>query len=167
MRASLCQIFGARPHPVSLRASGIVQVIVISVLLLLVGGVICALKYVAALEQPSKFYSTYQDAKQDGAVTRGWIPSFVPTSAFQIHEKHDLDSNAHWLKFRFPPADGKAIVARATKLDRGQSRSPRSRPNASWWQVEGNSRLEIYQLPVDGGYLAVDWTQSEAYYWNQ
>jgi hypothetical protein len=144
-----------------------VQLILISVAVVLAGAAVWALNYVAELERPSKLYSTYEDAKRDGAIARGWIPSCVPTSAFQIHEKHDVDSNAQWLNFRFPDAEGKAMVAGATKLDSRQRHLPRSHLYESWWQVEGNSRLEIYELPHKEGYLAVDWAQSQAYYWNE
>jgi hypothetical protein len=151
----------------SLRRSGILQVITISTVLIFVGAVIWALKYFAAQEQTYKFYATYEDAKRDGAITRGWVPNFVPTAAFQIQEKHDLDSNAQWLKFKFPPAGGKSMIAGMMRLDGSLRPSQISNPNESWWRVNANPLLEIYKVPGDGGYLGVDWAKSDAYYWNK
>jgi len=55
-------------------------------------------------------YATYVDAEQAGAVARGWIPAFVPRTATEIREAHDLDTNQQWLRFRVPPGDTAVAV---------------------------------------------------------
>ena len=55
-------------------------------------------------------YPTYADAERAGAVARGWIPSFVPRSATEIREVHDLDTNQQWLRFRVPQGDTSVAV---------------------------------------------------------
>ena len=47
-------------------------------------------------------YATYDDAKLDGAFERGWLPEWLPQSASEIHEAHDLDSNQRAFSFRLP-----------------------------------------------------------------
>lgn len=55
-------------------------------------------------EQIDESYSTYSDAKRAGAVERGWIPPFVPTSARDLEDSHDLDTNRQTLRFTIPPS---------------------------------------------------------------
>ena len=46
-------------------------------------------------------YATYGDAIAAGAQRRGWLPSFVPATATDIREVHDIDTNTQWLRFAF------------------------------------------------------------------
>lgn len=57
-------------------------------------------------------YPTFAEAIADGAVERGWIHDFVPVSATDIQESHNLDSNRQWLTFRFDAADLSTILER-------------------------------------------------------
>lgn len=50
-------------------------------------------------------YATHADAVADGAQLRGWLPTFVPATATDIREVHDLDTNQQWLRFRVPVGD--------------------------------------------------------------
>ena len=50
-------------------------------------------------------YATYGDAIAAGAQRRGWLPSFVPATATDIREVHDIDTNTQWLRFRVPVGD--------------------------------------------------------------
>ena len=49
-------------------------------------------------------YPTASDALADGAVERGWIPAWIPSTATDIHEVHNLDSNQSALSFTLPQA---------------------------------------------------------------
>ena len=53
-------------------------------------------------EIKDELYADYEAARLAGAVERGWIPDFVPQSAYDIRDIHDLDSNAQTLSFRAP-----------------------------------------------------------------
>jgi hypothetical protein len=55
-------------------------------------------------------YATWQEAKDAGAVQRGWIGSFVPTSAVDIKETHNIDTNVQTLLFAVPPSQVPAMV---------------------------------------------------------
>jgi hypothetical protein len=68
------------------------------------------LSLAACTEQMEESYSTWADADRAGAVTRGWIPTFIPASAREIRDSHDLDSNRQTLWFVLPPSDVAAMV---------------------------------------------------------
>ena len=46
-------------------------------------------------------YQNYEEIIEHAGIERGWIPKFIPTSAVNINEKHDLDTNEIILKFNF------------------------------------------------------------------
>lgn len=53
---------------------------------------------------------------------RGWVRSFGPTSAVEIKDTHDLDSNAQTLLFTVPPSQVTAMV-------RGMPTLPKTDPS--------------------------------------
>jgi hypothetical protein len=48
-------------------------------------------------ETLEKHYSSSAEAERDGAISRGWIPSWISSSATQIAEVHNLDTNSQLL----------------------------------------------------------------------
>jgi len=73
--------------------------------------VILLLSLAACSEQVEETYPTWAEAQRAGAVERGWIPTFVPRSAREIRDSHDLDSNRQTLFFVARPSDIGAMVA--------------------------------------------------------
>jgi hypothetical protein len=61
------------------------------------------LALVACSEDEEENYATWAEAKRAGAVDRRWVPRFVPTSARDIHDAHNLDTNEQKLTFTVPP----------------------------------------------------------------
>ena len=47
-------------------------------------------------------YPTVAAASADGAVVRGWIPTWIPSTATNIHEVHNVDTNQSALSFTLP-----------------------------------------------------------------
>ena len=41
----------------------------------------------------SNYYANKTEVIADNAIERGWIPSILPKSAYDIKEKHNLDTN--------------------------------------------------------------------------
>lgn len=72
---------------------------------------ILLLSLAACSEQVEETYPTWAEAQRAGAVERGWIPDFVPESAREIRDSHDLDSNRQTLFFVARPSDVEAMVA--------------------------------------------------------
>ena len=71
------------------------------------------------------------------------------------------------MKFGFPSGDGESMVAGMTRLEGSERPEPRGDPHESWWKIKADGPLEIYKIPGQGGYVAVDWVKKEAYYWNR
>ena len=73
-----------------------------------------AISLVACGEDKKATYSTWVEAKRAGAVDKGWIPSFVPTSARDLNDMHNLDTNWQRLEFTVPAEDVGAMVKSMT-----------------------------------------------------
>jgi hypothetical protein len=46
-----------------------------------------------------KHYADRREAEKDGAVVRGWLPDWLPSSATDIREIHNLDTNKSAFSF--------------------------------------------------------------------
>ena len=104
-----------------------------------------------ALERPHVTYATYEVMVADGALARGWIPAFVPPSATDFEECHDLDTNASWLRFSVPQESVSSIKTQLTAAGRGAVAYPKYPPGK--WRVrwpheltEGGSESVRYSL---------------------
>lgn len=62
-------------------------------------------EYMEYIENPKSYFSSYDDAKNSGIMDRGWIPIFIPKSSYQIHERHNIDSNRVMMPFKYDPQD--------------------------------------------------------------
>lgn len=69
------------------------------------------LSLVGCSEQIDERYATYADAQRAGAIRRGWIPAFVPASARDIADSHNLDTNRQILRFTIPPSQVGTMVS--------------------------------------------------------
>jgi hypothetical protein len=100
-----------------------------------------ALLCVACTEQFQSHYPTYADAHKDGAVSQGWIPAWVPKSALNIYEWHDLDTSATLLVFTYGSEDPAEFLPECT-----EQQSPRNPGAAKWWPTDAQwAMLEHYQ----------------------
>jgi len=63
-----------------------------------------------ASEYSHSYYSTYSSVTFD----RGWIPKWLPKTAYDIEEAHNLDTNESWLTFKYSPED-KYYIAECKK----------------------------------------------------
>ena len=62
-------------------------------------------------DQVAATYATYADAQRAGAIERGWVPAFVPSSARDITDSHNLDTNRQTLRFTIPSSEVEAMVS--------------------------------------------------------
>ncbi|WP_056527253.1 hypothetical protein [Sphingomonas sp. Leaf339] len=63
-------------------------------------------------------YGTWLEAKQAGAVKRGWVPPFVPATARNLRSRHDVDTNSQRLTFRLPPRAVQPMIDDIAPLSR-------------------------------------------------
>ena len=125
-------------------------------------------------------YATYAAADSAGAVTRGWVPSFVPSTAIEIVEIHDLDLNTQRLRFRAPEADLRTMIATLVPLSLDEARKPgiEAPPLPGDWPFElfrgplvatprGTLRMFRTQLQAPGAScIAVEWSRRIVYAWS-
>mgnify|MGYP006896884850 CR=1 FL=1 len=76
--------------------------VVILLTVLLVIGVVALLSW---SEEHSNKFLTYQEAQESGIITRGWIPSFIPPSSYNIKEHHRVDTPVIFVEINFKPED--------------------------------------------------------------
>ena len=97
------------------------------------------LAFAACRERFTSFYADLEEAREEGGVQKGWVPSFLPPSSTRIHERHDLDTNEVWGAFEFKPDEAEILRERLTPLARSDLagltvRSPGG--GVDWWPKE-------------------------------
>jgi len=129
------------------------------------------------------FYSSLADADRDGAISRGWIPIYLPASSHAIHEAHDQSPEYEWCSFEFSPEDTERLSKTLQPVDAVIPVKKIRNPHRSWWPrvLTGNldaqeSRKEGFELyavvdpaTVESRYIwlfAVDWRRGHAYFYS-
>jgi hypothetical protein len=134
-------------------------------------------------DRRESFYPVLADANKDGAITRGWIPDFLPDSSRSIHELHELSPSTEWCSFEFVPSDSQDFRKHLKTVDALPSSAKHvSRANASWWppMLEGNlnveqirrSGFELYSVvgpetavTTEVLLFTIDWTNGRAFFY--
>jgi len=158
------------------------------VLIAVVAGMIILLPHHRASVPPApevtNHWADVQEAGRAGALTDGWVPSFIPDGATDIWERHDPATKEGWITFEFPPAQGREMANRL------QGKVPADRldtlvvngPNGDWWPASLRGRIAhdrhgpLWEVcltgrhAIDAGlteYLAIDWKSSRACLWRE
>ena len=90
--------------------------------------------------------AAYQDMRAaiaDGAVTRGWIPSWVPNNATNLREAHDLDTSESLLLFHVPASSQMALPESCKPVAAESIATPNL--ERDWWPLDETSR-KSYRL---------------------
>jgi len=139
-------------------------------------------------ETRNAFYNNLDEARKDGAIQRGRIPSILPSSSHEIYERHNIDNNMVWMRFRFDKKDIKELLQQLKEIgSAGKDEIDFRRPGyVGWWpryidkeffKMKGNrSHLKIYRYDeiikyrsgreeVIPAYFVIDVDSSIAYYW--
>jgi hypothetical protein len=108
-----------------------------------------------ACEQISSSFGDRNSAEE--IIAKGWLPSAMPPSAFDISESHNLDSNIGQGQFSFEAIDAASFRAALVPIDSFQSRC-----QVPWFdmQKEGREWLQHEQF-----YLAIDWEAHHVAFW--
>lgn len=120
------------------------------------------------------YYPNYGAVMKAGEVGEGkWIPEFLPQSATDIREVHNIDTNEIWLSFHFNSQELTAMVSSCKEVSESDFHYPRKRIG-SWWpqtlvrHLNGkiqSSAPYIYYLCNNDGLMAIDAENNNAYYW--
>ena len=71
-------------------------------------------------------YQNWHDASDAGAIVRGWVPAFVPSTATNIQSTENIDTNAQTLEFTVKVSEIGSMVAslpRANGEDKSEATS--------------------------------------------
>lgn len=121
-------------------------------------------------------FATMAEARQRGAVERGWVPAFLPERAYEIRAAYDTNGPRRWGILNFTPADVDAVRALLRPEERSLAGVRMDIPaRIEWWPVALRNELDPETIAAtgvrayqsrDGDYLiAVNWNQGRAYYW--
>ena len=127
------------------------------IVLLIAAALIAACSFI---DMKSASYADYSAVEATGAIGRGWIPVFLPESAKDVREKHNLDTNAELVRFDFDVGD-LGILTQACPPT--QDIVPPTL-NANWWPDDLQDSVGAF-FHCEGAYLAVDATNMRAYFW--
>jgi len=109
-------------------------------------------------------YPDWSAAKAAGAITRGWIPDWLPRSSHTIKEAHDLDTNASILTLTFSEAENWQVPEVCEPVE-GELAVPTLQ--RSWWPPQLSQQptrefsfydcrdWEATNLGLKTGYLAI------------
>jgi hypothetical protein len=67
--------------------------------------VVGALGMMEWFENPSSNFKNYAEMASSGIIKAGWVPNYIPRSAFEISETHNIDTNIVQMSFKFTPGD--------------------------------------------------------------
>ncbi len=119
------------------------------------------------LENPKSTYATYEDIIAAGAIKRGWVPEFIPQSATNIVEQHNIDTNDGFLSFNAPELELEALKSKCKPLTYNDVKYLSNYP--LWWpsELEGSnevsSKLDFYLCAPYG--VLTTLSPSKSYYW--
>ncbi|MEH6664295.1 MAG: hypothetical protein V7678_05545 [Brevundimonas sp.] len=129
--------------------------------------VAAALLLTACGDVTNESYATYAEARAAGMIERGWLPDFVPTSATDIHDVHDLDTNAQTLIFSAPTSEVPATTARFRRAPAEDLAIARQMIAHLGWEPDAlGASVQAYQLcraDVPGGLFVNNETGVIAY----
>jgi hypothetical protein len=134
-------------------------------------------------EHPESFYPSLSDADRDGAMTRGWIPDFLPESSTGIHEVHNIEGGKTWCAFEFSPGDSERLRhhLRSAEVLPASLKYIRN-PSVSWWpplligNVEADrvrrAGFDLYMVTspdtrsnTETMLFAIDWSKGRGFFY--
>jgi len=71
-------------------------------------------------EKESNVFGSYEEVVESGLIDHGWIPEFIPTSAYDIKEKHRVDVPSIHVELKFVSGDVKSFEAACEKIREGK-----------------------------------------------
>jgi hypothetical protein len=121
-----------------------------------------------ALEIQESTYPTLADAIARHQVAKGWIPEWVPPSATNLNEIHNLDTNASALAFDLSQPTSVLIPTSCRPV--AHKDTEHSIFQRSWWPSESELKRDyrFFQCPPDAAQLdfaAVRADGLRALYW--
>lgn len=149
---------------------------------LVLAAIAAVLRACTAAEHPSAYYPSYLAADGAGALEpRGWIPGWVPESAYDIHDQHAVDSPSRCIRFLLPEPGLGEIRKVLRPLDESevQSLDAKCRFGPEWWfdglvqqhpAHDNGLNAELYRAVDAGGnvvFVAIERTSNRVFLWSR
>lgn len=121
-------------------------------------------------------FATFAEARERGAVERGWVPSMLPAGAYELRAAYEPDGWRRWgiLNFRAADADALRAILSPDEMSLAGTRMDIP-PRIEWWPVAlrgeldpeplASTGLRAYRARAGDLVFAVNWNQGRAYYW--
>jgi len=128
----------------------------------------------SGIQLQTGIYQTLDEAREAGAIERGWVPKGLPASTSDIREGHLADGHI-WGTFSFEPRDRAAVESLvAAEITTGPVEcDPPGR--LEWWPLILRSPIDLARVNQTGLRLyrgadrrmtfALNWGQGRGYYW--
>lgn len=123
---------------------------------------------VVDFDTSESYFASYSEVARGGKIPDGgWLPSFLPPSATEIRDLHNIDTNEGWISFRFDPEDTSFTNEKCLLIDRSSVVLPRERrtKEIAWWVSNEKVGAGQYYSCGDSTFLLLDKQNSVAYYW--
>lgn len=104
-------------------------------------------------ESPRSTFATFEEMKASGLIARGWLPEFLPRSATEIQETHDIDTNRVQASFKYDITDVESVeeaCERVSHDERGSLYVCRGVPAGSASLFLGRDGTAHCLSPADG-----------------
>ncbi|MEZ0233245.1 MAG: hypothetical protein ACAH12_10430 [Methylophilaceae bacterium] len=122
---------------------------------------------VACSEHQENSYSSFAEAQSSDAITRGWVPDWLPPTSKGINEVHDIDTNRLMVSFLFPKKSAVALPVNCARIDPFMPPAPPF--NKAWWPSDvPASRLSTYRhsfFQCGKSFVAISESLGEGYIW--
>src|SRR3954449_5889729 len=139
-------------------------------------GAVTAIIACSAIDAQTNSYATLVEAREAGAIAKGWMPEGLPPGSHDIREGHVPGTPQRWGVINFPHGEDAALRAlvqpEEISLDGQRCEVP---GRVEWWPVmlrgalDGErlaaTQLRAYRAKEGNLIVAVNWNQGRAYYW--
>jgi hypothetical protein len=117
-------------------------------------------------------YANYAEASRADAISKGWIPDFLPKSATNILEWHNVETDRSRTEFSFDTMTDSEWVTRFFKPAMESQAKLLNREllqsRGATISLQGTLRFfELSERKGEQGYLAINYEQGRAQYWTR
>jgi hypothetical protein len=121
-------------------------------------------------------FANMAEARQRGAVDRGWVPAFVPEQAYELRAAYEPGGPRRWGILNFAADDADRLRAQLRPEEVSLSGMRMDIPaRIEWWPIALRNDLQpdtivatglrAYRTSSGEFIVAVNWNQGRAYYW--
>ena len=123
-------------------------------------------------------FATLAEARQAGAIAKGWMPEGLPAGSHDIREGHVPGTSQRWGIFEFPHGEEETLRALIQPEETpAEGRRCEIPPRIEWWPIMLRGALDggslaatgtrLYRAKSGGLLFAINWNQARAYFCSQ